>query len=406
VYALGEVLTVQSDNYEVPLQCSNAVMTSAPTFLTVPKGSAKYPFSMKCTSPNIPGIMKFNWEGSWTPSENRRDRPNASETLTITGYEPFLPGRAPGGKIFMYWTGSCTADPWLQGGTCSRFGEYMPDDLRAAFPNVGRRPFPITGNSISPTLKQQLNQQYQAVNSQASARSNTQQNVQNMVIQAPHSQSLTQAQRDRAITVQPQVALPKTNSAVSSLSRSGVLSRGVETEDAETSDMALTEKGSHGVSEQAMLTLDRPIHFVTTGGDTILLSPGTYEVGPVLDIQLGLAREGQPTLLLHALRSHHSHAIQRTIAMAIPGQSDRIHLVVLTPDGRRFDAQGSTTGIKSRAADGSEPPSEKAVQDALHMAAATAQSVSSACQPNPADIGPRWIPVPCTMPAVASGGTP
>jgi hypothetical protein len=164
--------------------------------------------------------------------------------------------------------------------------------------------------------------------------------------------------------------------------------------------MALTEKGSHGRIEQAMLTLDRPIHFVTTSGNTILLSPGTYEAGPVLDIQLGLAREGQPTLLLHAIRSNHSYAIQRTIALAIPGQSDRVHLVVLTPDGRRFDAQGSTTGIKARAADASDPLSDKRVQDALQTAAAKPRSVSPACQPNPADIGPRWIPVPCTMPAV------
>jgi hypothetical protein len=282
----------------------------------------------------------------------------------------------------------------------------MPDDLKAAFPNIGRRPFPLTGNSISPSLKQQLNQQYQAVNSHTSGRSNIQQSAQNMGIQPPQSQSLTQAQRDRAMTVQPQVAFPKTNSAVSSLSRSGVLSRGIETEDAETSDMAVTEGGAHDMTEAAMLTLDRPIHILTTSGDTILLSPGTYEVGPVLDIQLGLAREGQPTVLLHAHRTTHNQTIQRTIALAIPGESDRIHLVVLTPDGRRFDAQGSNTGIKAHAADASDSLSDKRVQDALLTAATKPRSVSPACQPNPADIGPRWSPVPCTMPTAASGGTP
>lgn len=175
VHAVGQRLPEDDPGpTSIPIDCSHAVMTTAPTFLKYPRGAAKYPFSMKCTSPSTPGVMIFSWEGGWNPSETRRDRPNASESLTITGFEPFLPdrvvpGQPPGGKIFMYWTGSCTADPWLQDGTCSRFGEYMPDDLKVRFPNIGARPFPLTGRRISPTLKQQLIKQYQAANQPASS---------------------------------------------------------------------------------------------------------------------------------------------------------------------------------------------------------------------------------------------
>src|SRR5215831_8770804 len=61
----------------VPVNCSNPVMTSAPRFLSTPPGSAKYPFTASCTSPARPGVMTVRWEGSWTPSETRQDRPNA-----------------------------------------------------------------------------------------------------------------------------------------------------------------------------------------------------------------------------------------------------------------------------------------------------------------------------------------
>lgn len=201
------------------INCSNPVMTSAPKFLASPAGAAEYPFTLSCNSLGVPAVISVTMEGSWSLTETRHDRPNDSESVTIRGYEPFLKDRAPGGTMFMYWTGSCTADPWLQGSTCNRFGEYIPDDIRLA-------------------------------------------------------------------------------------------------------------------------------------------------------------------------------------------GSDDIQFVLLTPDGKRFDAQGTRTGIKASTADASHPLSDKAVQDALQTVATKPRSVSPACQPNPADIGPGWIPVPCTMPTAASGGTP
>ena len=104
------------------------------------------------------------WEGSWTPSERKQDRPNASETLEIIGFEPFLPDRSPGGKIFMYWTARCTRDPWLQSGACNPFGAYVPDDLRQAFTDIDKQSFPRTATIISAADKQRLYAEYQRAN--------------------------------------------------------------------------------------------------------------------------------------------------------------------------------------------------------------------------------------------------
>ena len=404
---------------EIQINCPAAVMKKAPTFLSNPKGSATYPFEMNCTNAVGPGVLYLYFEGRWNPSETRQDMPNAVETLFIENYAPnFIPDRQQRGtggdsRIFVYWTARCTADPWLQGGTCRRFGEYVPDDVRAAIPDIGLRPFPLTGNRISPSLKQQLIKQYQSVNQPRTE----QQSVQSMIIQPQQSQVMTQSQRTQAMTVQPQAALPKPDTGVSALARSGIFARGVEekegqtsgqqekaaqTESAETSDMAVLEEGTPEIAEPAFLTLDRPLHVMNAKGNAVELKPGIYEIGTIMDVLLGLAKEGQPTVLLHAKRAVHSESIKRIIALVIPGQSnDEQHVVLLTPDGTRFDAVGSASGVKSRNIDKVAALPDKKLTDAIIADSAKPAFLSSpSCQPNPAEIGPRWIPVPCAMPTV------
>ncbi|MCS6297599.1 MAG: hypothetical protein H8K09_15295 [Nitrospira sp.] len=312
----------------------------------------------------------------------------------------------------MYWTGSCTTDPWLQDGTCSRFGEYMPDDLKTAFPNIGTRPFPLTGKRISPALKQQLINQYQAANQPALQQSR----VQNMTAQAQQSQVITQSQRLQAMTVQPQTTLPKSNTAASNLARSGIFARGVEgqeeqtsgqqpnetqAERGETSDAAALEEGAPEITQPIVLTIDRPLYVTTATGASAVLSPGTYDVQPVLDVQIGLAKEGQPTVLLHARRSGHNESLQHPLAMGVPGESGQIHLILLTPDGRRFDARASRSET-SRGTDLATTVPDKTLQEAIRSASTQSRGVLPACRPNPADIGPRWIPVPCTVPLASA----
>jgi hypothetical protein len=225
------------------------------------------------------------------------------------------------------------------------------------------------------------------------------------------SQIITPAQRDRALAVQPPTVIMKPKPSVSELSRAGVLSRGVDSAqgtlgDAETGEQARTEDGYQDEARHASLAVDRPIHVMTLNGDTAHVEPGMYEVTVVMDVLLALAKEGKHTILLPSSQDTHQPTGERSVAALVSAGQDDIRLVLLTPDGRRFEAQASSSGIKARTADASHSPSDETVQDALQTAAAKERSTSPACRPNPADIGPRWVPVPCMMPAAASGGTP
>ena len=403
----------------VPVNCSNPVMTTAPRFMSWPKGSAKYPFSARCNNPERAGTMTVTWEGSWTPSETRPDRPNASETLTITGYEPFIPSREPGGKIYMYWTARCNADPWLQGGACSRFGAYVPDDLRTAFPDIDNLSFPRTANAMSPALRQQQFVEYQRVNSQVTMSPGNRQSLQAM----NQSQTITmQPKQAQSMIVTPQATTPNTTMG-SIVARPTIRLRGVEATEPEQSGQlpddaqsastqgsapAVTEEGADVVPEPVALTLDRPLHIVTAMGKAALLEPGIYEIEAILDLDLGLAREGQPTVLLHANPSTHSEAIHRSMALLVPGQADdEQYLVFLTPDGKRFDVRGSTSDVSARSTEMAVALPDRKLKDAMMSAPAQPTSgLPAPCVSNPSPFGPRWIPVPCVMPAGIPGGLP
>lgn len=421
-------------------------MKKAPTFASNPPGFASYPFEEECPvllreGQYHNGVIHLYFEGRWNPSETRQDRPNAVETLFIENYEQFFPNRQMKGpgerRIFVYWTARCTKDPWLQGGTCQRLGEYVPSDVREAFPSeIEDKPFPLTGNSISPKLKQQLIKQYQTANQSFVARTQRPQNTQSMMagpqseivmqsqrtqamaVQPQQSQVITQSQAAQVMEAQPQSALPGTQASGGALARSGLFSRGVEGKEgqtmgqegnevptgaaAETSDPAVIKDGTPEIVEPVALKLDRPFHSTDAKGEAVELKTGAYEVGPIMDLQLGLAKEGQSTVLLNAKQDRHSFPIHRTLALVIPGPSDDMHLLYLTADGRRFEAIGFPSAVKPRSIDTIAPLHDKTIEAAVQAASVSPRGVSSPpCRPNPNDIGPRWVPVPCTV-----GGNP
>lgn len=160
----------------LPTTCTPPKLAGPPQFLSMPKGTAKYPFSGVCTSPERPGDqIHYRLEGSWSPSEADPNKPNASESVTMTGFEPFIPIRAAGGSIFMYWTARCKTDPWLQseGADCRLIGAFIPDDLRQAVPELLTLNFPKTENMIAPADRQRFSAQYLRLNSPiAGTRSN------------------------------------------------------------------------------------------------------------------------------------------------------------------------------------------------------------------------------------------
>lgn len=152
----------------IPMTCTPPVPSGPPQFLRTPKGSAKYPFGGNCTHPDQPDIsMKYRWEGSWTPAETDPNKPNASESIEITGYEPFIPDRTPGGKIYLFWTARCNYDPWLRpetSGGCRRMGEFIPPDLREKVTDLMHESFPRTKDLIPPQERQRWAKEYLRVN--------------------------------------------------------------------------------------------------------------------------------------------------------------------------------------------------------------------------------------------------
>lgn len=430
----------------IPVTCAPPLLNGLPQFLSWPKGSAKYRFQGTCSSPAKPGaVMTVRWEGSWTPSETKKDRPNASETLQITGFEPFLPDRAPGGKIFMYWTARCTEDPWLKArstgksGTgqlndfnsalqaaekrrrglgqlkagqlsglnsdnpvaksdgCIPFGAYVPDDLRQALPDIDKQSFPRTGSIISAADKERLKAEYQRANPSYSSRMGIQPN--------PSSKALQQATIPQSSGI---VMKPNTNLKL--------FSRGTDTpEQAQPDnqgqpDVSPEVPSSPVVSDgaamdidppvsQVTITFDHPLHFMSAEGEDTLIGTGVYEIEPVLDLQLSLAREGQATVLLPTNPGTHSETIQQPMALLIQGESnDEQHLVLMTPDGKRFDAPGSLSGMKSRGTGMTVGLPNRKLQNAIIQYKASPPAGRPApCQPNPLSVGPRNLPIPCTL---------
>ncbi|MDF0644430.1 MAG: hypothetical protein P0111_10390 [Nitrospira sp.] len=422
-------------------------MKKAATFASNPPGFASYPFEEKCpvilrTGQYHNGVIHLSFEGRWNPSETRQDRPNAVETLFIENYEQFFPNRQMKGsgerRIFVFWTARCTADPWLKGGTCRRLGEYVPDDVREAFPSeIDDKPFPLTKDSLSPTLKQQLIKQYQEANQQGSARMSNQQRIRSMmtqpqqapiVKQSPSTQAMVvqpqqspvitpsqaaQAQAAQGMEAEPQAAFPTLGASMGAQARSGLFARGVEEKEGQTSgkegkdppaegvestDPGVIEEGTPEVAEPVALTLEQPFHATDAKGEAVEFKAGAYEIGTILDLQLGVAQEGRRTVLLNANRDTHQIPISRTIAVVIPGPLDDLHLLFLTADGRRFETIGFPSGVRPRSMNTIPAIPDKTIEAAVLAASVGARTVSSPpCRPNPSDIGPRWVPVPCTL---------
>jgi hypothetical protein len=402
----------------VPVNCSNPVMTRPPQFLSWPKGSAKYPFSASCTSPAKPGTMTVTWEGSWNPSETRQDRPNASETLTIRGYEPFIPGREPGGKIFMYWTARCTADLWLEGGTCHRYGAYVPDDLREAFPDIDGSELPTDSQPDVPfpsaAVIRRLSTR-QLADLYESGKSTKPSGHDAATAVAEHHYSTqagsvndrgapgrnTETRYDHGgIVSRPKIFARGVESTESQ--SSGPQVEGAQPASAESQPIAVPDEGADEIVQPVALKLDRPVHVTTVKGDAAVLEPGVYEIEAIFHLDLALAKEGQPTVLLHANPGTHSETIQRTMALVVPGQSDdEQHLLLLMPDGRSFDARGSTSDVKSRGTDMVVALPNRNLKDAILQASAQpASGPPPPCLRSTLPVGPRWLPIPCTMPTM------
>jgi hypothetical protein len=387
----------------IPVTCVKPLLTGLPQFLSWPKGSAKYRFQSTCSSPARPGaVMIVRWEGSWTPSETAPDRPNASETLEITGFEPFLPNRESGGKIFMFFTARCTRDPWLQSGGCTPWGAYVPDDLRQALPDIDKQSFPRTGNVIAAADKRRLYAEYLRINPpsyfsqlglvegvSASSSQHKYFAAPPIAVEKPKvpadqmmqssqgslKDKLNDAAQQHSRTASPPPPPPPPPNAPSvqiqkKPSNPSIFTRGLEAD--EETPLPSESSGSAGA---LAIAIDRPLHFLSANGEDVLVQAGQYEIEPVLDQQLALSGKDQGPWLLDALASTHTETIEYTAALLVQAQpEDRWHMVYLTPAGTRLDAVGTTSEVQARGISPLEraKTSNSANQSRLTQAAVTA----------------------------------
>jgi hypothetical protein len=413
----------------IPVTCAQPLLNGLPQFLTWPKGKAIYRFQGTCSSPAKPGaVMTVRWEGSWNPSETKTDRPNASETLEITGFEPFLPDRSPGGKIFMYWTARCTKDPWLlaqsagtrgvvggaggmnqmsprmiaESNKCTPFGGYVPDDLRQAIPDVDKQSFPRTGSILSAADKQRLSAEYARVNPSYFSRMGIQPLPPSTALQSMKQESSGLIMQKPS--AQMNIFSRGTESAEPAPADSPHDKTGVE---AESQSIALADVESELVAAVSTITFDQPLHFLSAMGDDALIAPGVYEIELIHDLQLSLAREGQEAILLPAAQSVHQETIAQALALLVPSDSNQAQsLVFLMPDGRRYDAVGSPSAVRSRDVNTNALVALPNIKIKEAMAAVSSGGPPPPCKQNTLPYGPRWIPVPCAMPAGMPGGLP
>ena len=99
------------------------------------------------------------------------------------------------------------------------------------------------------------------------------------------------------------------------------------------------------------VTLDQPVHFTSAEGSDVVLEAGEYSLDQA-DAWLRVTPSGGSSvdvLLLEAHPARHEETLKTPRGLSAPGAStDGHHLVLLFPDGRRLEAVGSYSGIRSR----------------------------------------------------------
>ena len=106
--------------------------------------------------------------------------------------------------------------------------------------------------------------------------------------------------------------------------------------------------------ELPTVELTASIHFLTPGGEDVLVPAGTYHIEPA-ESWLKLLPAGgtrSAMVLIEANQGRHEELVTEAFVLAEPEEPDAdiFHLAVLLPDGTGLEAVGSSSGIRSRKA--------------------------------------------------------
>jgi len=99
------------------------------------------------------------------------------------------------------------------------------------------------------------------------------------------------------------------------------------------------------------VTLEQSVHFTTAEGSDVVLDAGPYTVEAAEEWLRVTPSGGQAVeaLLLEARSATHDQSLTAPLALSAQGeQPDTYHLALLLPDGKRLEAVGTYSGIRSR----------------------------------------------------------
>ena len=99
------------------------------------------------------------------------------------------------------------------------------------------------------------------------------------------------------------------------------------------------------------VTLEQPIHFLNAEGSDIVLDAGQYELASTDTWLRVTPSEGQAVdaLLLEAQAATHDESLTEPLAVSAQGESPDVHhLALLLPGGKRLEAIGTYSGLRSR----------------------------------------------------------
>ena len=115
--------------------------------------------------------------------------------------------------------------------------------------------------------------------------------------------------------------------------------------------MAWCLAGNQQALADSTVTLDQPVHFTTAEGSDVVLDAGSYTVNAAEDWLRVTPSDGQAVdaLLLEARSAGHEESLTAPLAISGQGeQPDTYHLALLLPGGKRLEAIGSYSGLRSR----------------------------------------------------------
>ncbi len=105
--------------------------------------------------------------------------------------------------------------------------------------------------------------------------------------------------------------------------------------------VAFASAADLNVQNPPTITLNREVHFTSDEGTDIAVAPDSYAIGPGSESRSVIElRKGTDTITLPAAVTSHQEQVSSHVALLISDDPDSLHIVLLLPGGKAFDAIG------------------------------------------------------------------